>query len=137
MTREADARPVGPEIRGSTVVREGETEPFDVSLVRITIQLTAVRARPRQRCCPCVSRRSMNRPTPKLKEGLERAQVKAAGGIENASAALWSSLAQQPPVGLLKQAIRPCQMPFLEEGRDRSAHVAVCGKWRTAPMRRR
>ena len=36
--------PVGSEII-ITVVREGETEPFDVSIIRDTIKLTAVRSR--------------------------------------------------------------------------------------------
>ena len=36
--------PVGSEII-ITIVREGEAEPFDVSLIRDTIKLTAVRSR--------------------------------------------------------------------------------------------
>ena len=87
--------PVGSEIL-ITVVREGEPEPFDVSIVRDTIQLTAVRART----------------YPKMKEGLEQ-QIEDAGGIENINGIVIDM--RNNPGGLLNQAIAVSDA-FLEEG---------------------
>jgi len=103
--------PVGSEIE-ITVVREGETEPFDVSLVRDTIQLTAVRARTEGDAVVLRVTTFNEQTYPKLKEGLEE-QVKAAGGIENVSGFVVDL--RNNPGGLLNQAIAVSDA-FLEEG---------------------
>ena len=103
--------PVGSEIE-ITVVREGETEPFDVSLVRDTIQLTAVRARTEGDAVVLRVTTFNEQTYPKLKEGLEE-QVEAAGGIENVSGFVVDL--RNNPGGLLNQAIAVSDA-FLEEG---------------------
>tara|TARA_R100001369_G_scaffold1315_1_gene4591 strand:- start:2646 stop:3983 length:1338 start_codon:yes stop_codon:yes gene_type:complete len=103
--------PVGSEI-AITVVREGETEPFDVSLVRDTIQLTAVRARTEGNAVVLRVTTFNEQTYPKLKEGLDE-QVKAAGGIENVSGFVVDL--RNNPGGLLNQAIAVSDA-FLEEG---------------------
>ena len=103
--------PVGSEIE-ITVVREGETEPFDVSLVRDTIQLTAVRARTEGDAVVLRVTTFNEQTYPKLKEGLEE-QVEAAGCIENVSGFVVDL--RNNPGGLLNQAIAVSDA-FLEEG---------------------
>ena len=103
--------PVGSEIE-ITVVREGETEPFDVSLVRDTIQLTAVRARTEGDAVVLRVTTFNEQTYPKLKEGLEE-RVEAAGGIENVSGFVVDL--RNNPGGLLNQAIAVSDA-FLEEG---------------------
>jgi carboxyl-terminal processing protease len=103
--------PVGSEI-AITVVREGETEPFDVSLVRDTIQLTAVRARTEGNAVVLRVTTFNEQTYPKLKEGLDE-QVEAAGGIENVSGFVVDL--RNNPGGLLNQAIAVSDA-FLEEG---------------------
>ena len=75
--------PVGSEII-ITVVREGETEPFDVSLIRDTIQLTAVRSRTVGNAVVMRVTTFNEQTYPKLKEGLEE-QIAEAGGIDKIS----------------------------------------------------
>jgi C-terminal processing protease CtpA/Prc len=55
--------PVGSEII-ITVVREGTPEPFDVSIIRDTIKLTAVKAASSARPWCCGSPPSTTRPPP-------------------------------------------------------------------------
>ena len=103
--------PVGSEIV-ITVVREGETEPFDVSLIRDTIQLTAVRARTVGNAVVMRVTTFNEQTYPKLKEGLEE-QIKEAGGIDNVSGIVIDL--RNNPGGLLNQAIAVSDA-FLEEG---------------------
>ena len=103
--------PVGSEII-ITVVREGEPEPFDVSIVRDTIQLTAVRARTEGDSVVLRVTTFNEQTYPKLKEGLE-AQIEAAGGIDNVNGIVLDL--RNNPGGLLNQAIAVSDA-FLDEG---------------------
>ncbi|KIN75346.1 Carboxyl-terminal protease family protein [Sulfitobacter noctilucae] len=103
--------PVGSEIV-ITVVREGEQEPFDVSIVRDTIQLTAVRARTVGDTAVLRLTTFNEQTFPKMKEGLEE-QIEAAGGIDNINGIVIDM--RNNPGGLLNQAIAVSDA-FLEEG---------------------
>ena len=103
--------PVGSEII-ITVVREGETEPFDVSLIRDTIQLTAVRSRTVGNAVVMRVTTFNEQTYPKLKEGLEE-QIAEAGGIDKISGIVIDL--SNNPGGLLNQAIAVSDA-FLEEG---------------------
>ncbi|MCX8225912.1 MAG: S41 family peptidase [Sulfitobacter sp.] len=103
--------PVGSEII-ITVVREGEKEPFDVSLIRDTIQLTAVRSRTVGNAVVMRVTTFNEQTYPKLKEGLEE-QIEAAGGIDKISGIVIDL--RNNPGGLLNQAIAVSDA-FLEEG---------------------
>ena len=103
--------PVGSEIV-ITVVREGETEPFDVSIIRDTIQLTAVRART-EGDTAVLRLTTFNEQTyPKMKEELEK-QIEALGGIDNMNGIVLDL--RNNPGGLLNQAIAVSDA-FLEKG---------------------
>jgi len=103
--------PVGSEII-VTVVREGEAEPFDISIIRDTIKLTAVRARTEGKT-PIVRITTFNDQTyPNLEEGLEK-QIEAAGGIDNINGVVVDL--RNNPGGLLTQAIKVADA-FLEKG---------------------
>ncbi|WP_101067011.1 S41 family peptidase [Roseovarius salinarum] len=103
--------PVGSEII-ITVVREGEDEPFDVSIVRDTITLTAVRART-ERDAVVLRVTTFNDQTyDNLESGLEE-QVESAGGMENVSGIVLDL--RNNPGGLLTQAIKVADA-FLEKG---------------------
>ena len=103
--------PVGSEIV-ITVVREGEQEPFDVSIIRDTIQLTAVRARTVGETIVLRLTTFNEQTYPKMKELLEE-QVEAAGGMENVNGFVVDM--RNNPGGLLNQAIAVSDA-FLEEG---------------------
>ncbi|MGC1505225.1 MAG: S41 family peptidase [Sulfitobacter sp.] len=103
--------PVGSEIV-ITVVREGEAEPFDVTITRATIQLTAATARTVGQTAVLRLTTFNEQTYPKMKEGLE-AQVEAAGGIENINGIVLDL--RNNPGGLLNQAIAVSDA-FLEEG---------------------
>ena len=103
--------PVGSEIV-ITIAREGETEPFDVSIIRDTIKLTAVRART-ERNTVVLRVTTFNDQTFKnLENGLAE-QFEAAGGAENVSGIVLDL--RNNPGGLLTQAIKVSDA-FLEEG---------------------
>ncbi|MGC1496262.1 MAG: S41 family peptidase [Sulfitobacter sp.] len=103
--------PVGSEIV-ITVVREGEPEPFDVSIIRDTIQLTAVRART-EGSTAVLRLTTFNEQTyPKMKEELEK-QIEALGGIDNMNGIVIDL--RNNPGGLLNQAIAVSDA-FLEKG---------------------
>ena len=73
--------PVGSEII-ITVVREGVDEPFDVSIIRDTIEIKAVKARSVGKTVVFTSPRHLQVKTyPNLKESLEK-EINAAGGLE-------------------------------------------------------
>ena len=103
--------PVGSEII-ITVVREGEDEPFDVSIIRDTIKLTAVRARTEGDTVVLRITTFNDQTYPNLVDGLEK-QVKKSGGIENINGIVLDL--QNNPGGLLNQAIRVSDA-FLEKG---------------------
>ncbi len=93
--------PVGSEII-ITVVREGEVEPFDVSIIRDTIKLTAVRSRTEGNAVVLRVTTFNDQTFPNLKEGMEE-QIEAAGGIENIDGIVIDL--RNNPGGLLNQAI--------------------------------
>ncbi|RLK07447.1 S41 family peptidase [Ruegeria conchae] len=103
--------PVGSEIV-ITVVREGEQEPFDVTIVRDTIKLTAVRARTEGTSVVLRVTTFNDQTFPNLKEGLEE-QIEEAGGIENVNGVVLDL--RNNPGGLLTQAIKVSDA-FLNEG---------------------
>ena len=103
--------PVGSEII-ITVVREGEDEPFDVSIIRDTIKLTAVRARTEGNTVVLRITTFNDQTYPNLVDGLEK-QVKEAGGMENINGIVLDL--RNNPGGLLNQAIRVTDA-FLEKG---------------------
>ncbi|MBM1632749.1 S41 family peptidase [Sulfitobacter mediterraneus] len=103
--------PVGSEIV-ITVVREGEQEPFDVSIIRDTIQLTAVRARTEGNTAVLRLTTFNEQTYPKMKEGLED-QIEAAGGIDGINGIVLDL--RNNPGGLLNQAIAVSDA-FLEKG---------------------
>ena len=93
--------PVGSEII-LTVVREGETEPFEVSIIRDTIKLTAVRARTEGDAVVLRIATFSGQTYDDLIAGFE-AQVEEAGGKENVSGVILDL--RNNPGGLLDQAI--------------------------------
>ena len=103
--------PVGSEII-ITVVREGEDEPFDVSIIRDTIKLTAVRARTEGSTAVLRVTTFNDQTYPNLKDGLEK-QIEAAGGIDNINGIVLDL--RNNPGGLLTQAIKVSDA-FLESG---------------------
>ena len=103
--------PVGSEII-ITVVREGEDEPFDVSIIRDTIKLTAVRARTEGNTIVLRITTFNDQTYPNLVDGLEK-QIEEAGGMENINGIVLDL--RNNPGGLLNQAIRVTDA-FLEKG---------------------
>jgi carboxyl-terminal processing protease len=103
--------PVGSEII-ITVVREGETEPFDVSIIRDTIKLTAVRVRTEGTAVILRITTFNDQTTPNLEAGMKE-QIEAAGGIDNVNGFVLDL--RNNPGGLLTQAIRVSDA-FLEKG---------------------
>ena len=103
--------PVGAEII-ITVVREGEKEPFDVSIIRDTIELQAVRARTQGDTVVLRVTTFNDKTTPNLTEKLAE-EVAALGGMENVNGFVIDL--RNNPGGLLTQAIRVSDA-FLEEG---------------------
>ncbi|MQY42083.1 PDZ domain-containing protein [Epibacterium sp. SM1969] len=103
--------PVGSEIV-ITVVREGEDEPFDVSIIRDTIKLTAVRARTEGKTAVLRVTTFNDQTFPNLKAGLDE-QIEAAGGVDNVNGIVLDL--RNNPGGLLTQAIKVSDA-FLESG---------------------
>ncbi|WP_394155429.1 S41 family peptidase [Loktanella salsilacus] len=103
--------PVGSEVI-ITVMREGSTEPFDVSIIRDTIKLTAVRARTEGKAAVLRVTTFNAQTFPNLEEGLKE-QIEAAGGIENLDGIVLDL--RNNPGGLLNQAVYVSDA-FLEGG---------------------
>ncbi len=103
--------PVGSEIV-ITIAREGETEPFDINIVRDTIKLTAVRARTEQQTVVLRVTTFNDQTFKNLENGLAE-QVEAAGGAENVSGVILDL--RNNPGGLLTQAIKVSDA-FLDKG---------------------
>lgn len=103
--------PVGSEIV-ITVVREGEPEPFDVTIVRDTIKLTAVRSRNVGDSVVLRVTTFNDQTTPNLISGFQE-QVEELGGMENVNGIVLDL--RNNPGGLLTQAIKVSD-EFLEKG---------------------
>ncbi|WP_158965188.1 S41 family peptidase [Chachezhania sediminis] len=103
--------PVGSEII-VTVVREGEDEPFDVSIIRDTIKLTAVKGRTEGDTIVLRVTTFNDQTTPNLEEDLKE-QIEAAGGLDKINGVVLDL--RNNPGGLLTQAISVSDA-FLDEG---------------------
>ncbi|UWQ41122.1 S41 family peptidase [Leisingera aquaemixtae] len=103
--------PVGSEIV-ITVVREGEDEPFDVSIIRDTITLTAVRSRIEGDTVVMRITTFNDQTTPNLEAGLKE-QIEEAGGLDQVNGIVLDL--RNNPGGLLNQAIQVADS-FLETG---------------------
>ncbi|SDE62604.1 S41 family peptidase [Limimaricola pyoseonensis] len=103
--------PVGSEIV-ITVVREGEEEPFDLSIVRDTIKLNAVRARTEGDTVVMRVTTFNDQTFPDLKAGLKE-EIEKAGGLDAINGVVLDL--RNNPGGLLNQAIYVSDA-FLEAG---------------------
>ena len=103
--------PVGSEIV-ITVVRDGAEDPFDITIVRDTIKLTAVRTRTEGESVILRITTFNEQTFPNLEEGLEEA-VEEAGGIDNINGIVLDL--RNNPGGLLTQAIKVSDA-FLDKG---------------------
>ncbi|MCF6444737.1 S41 family peptidase [Nereida sp. MMG025] len=103
--------PLGSEII-VTIVREDAEEPFDVSIIRDTIKLTAVRARTEGETVVLRVSTFNDQTYPNLKDGLDE-QIEEAGGLDNINGVVLDL--RNNPGGLLTQSIRVSDA-FLEEG---------------------
>jgi len=103
--------PVGSEII-ITVVREGTDEPFDVSIIRDTIKLTAVRTRAEGETVVMRVSTFNDQTYPNLESGLAEA-VEEVGGIDNVNGFVLDL--RNNPGGLLTQAIKVSDA-FLDKG---------------------
>ncbi len=103
--------PVGSEIV-ITLVREGEAEPFDLSIVRDTIKLVAVRARTEQNSVVLRVSKFNDQTYENLEESLA-AEVEKAGGMDKINGIVIDL--RNNPGGLLNQAIEVADA-FLEKG---------------------
>lgn len=95
-----------------TIVREGESEPFDVSIVRDIIELQAVRGRTQGDAVVLRITTFNDKTTPNLITKIEE-EVEALGGMENIDGFVIDL--RNNPGGLLTQAIRVSDA-FLEKG---------------------
>ncbi|MDB4245320.1 S41 family peptidase [Amylibacter sp.] len=114
--------PVGSEII-ITVVREGVDEPFDVSIIRDTIEIKAVKARTEGKTIVLRVSSFTSKTYPNLKDSLEK-EIKAAGGLENINGVVVDL--RNNPGGLLNQAIRVSDA-FLESGEIVSTRGRAAG----------
>jgi len=103
--------PVGSEIV-ITVVREGEPEPFDVTIIRDTIKLTAVRTRTEGDTVVLRVTTFNDQTYTNLEDGLNSA-IEELGGLENVNGVVLDL--RNNPGGLLNQAIRVSDA-FLDKG---------------------
>ena len=103
--------PVGSEIT-ITVVREGEAEPFDVTITRDIIKLTAVRARTEGDSVVLRVTTFNDQTYPNLEDGLAK-EIEAAGGLGNINGIVLDL--RNNPGGLLSQAIKVSDA-FLDKG---------------------
>ncbi|GAA6208949.1 S41 family peptidase [Cognatishimia sp. WU-CL00825] len=103
--------PVGSEII-ITIAREGESEAFDVSIIRDTIKLTAVRGRTEGNTVVMRVTTFNEQTYANLRDGIEK-EIQAAGGIDKVNGLVLDL--RNNPGGLLTQAIRVSDA-FLEKG---------------------
>lgn len=123
--------PVGSDIV-ITVVREGEAEPFDVTITRDTIKLTAVRDRTVGKTVVLRVSTFNDQTYPNLRDGIAQ-QVADAGGIENIDGFVVDL--RNNPGGLLDQAILVSDA-FLEKGEIVSTRGRTEGdseRWNAKP----
>lgn len=93
--------PVGSEVV-ITVVREDEVEPLEVSIIRDTIKLTAVRSRIEGEAVVLRVATFSDQTFPDLQSGLAK-QIEEAGGVDNVDGIILDL--RNNPGGLLNQAI--------------------------------
>lgn len=103
--------PIGSEII-VTVIREGEDEPFDVSIIRDTIKLTAVRSRIQGETVVLRVTTFNDQTYPNLEEELNE-KIEELGGMENVNGIVLDL--RNNPGGLLTQAIKVSDA-FLDKG---------------------
>ena len=103
--------PVGSEII-ITVVREGEGEPFDVSIIRDTIKLTAVRSRTVGETVVLRLTTFSDQTFPSMRDQLEE-KVEELGGMDKVNGFVLDL--RNNPGGLLTQAVRVSDA-FLDAG---------------------
>ncbi|MDB9992095.1 S41 family peptidase [Amylibacter sp.] len=103
--------PVGSEII-ITIVREGIDEPFDISIIRDTIEIKAVKARTEGKTIILRVSSFTSKTYPNLKDSLEK-EIKSSGGLENINGVVVDL--RNNPGGLLNQAIRVSDA-FLNSG---------------------
>ncbi|SFK10188.1 S41 family peptidase [Celeribacter neptunius] len=103
--------PVGSEIV-ITVVRDGVEEPFDISIIRDTIKLTAVRSRVEGNAIVLRVTTFNEQTYPNLESGLKDG-IEELGGIDNVNGIVVDL--RNNPGGLLDQAIKVSDA-FLDEG---------------------
>jgi len=103
--------PVGSEIV-ITIAREGETEPMEISIIRDTIKLTAVRARTEQQTVVLRVTTFNDQTYKNLQEGLAK-QIEEAGGMDAINGVIVDL--RNNPGGLLTQAIKVSDA-FLDKG---------------------
>ena len=103
--------PVGSKIV-ITIVRESEPEPFDITIIRDTIKLTAVRDRSIGKTIVMRVSTFNDQTYPNLKDGIAK-QIEVAGGIDNVNGFVIDL--RNNPGGLLNQAIMVSDA-FLEKG---------------------
>ena len=95
-----------------TVAREGETEPFDVTIIRDTIKLTTVRTRVEGQSVVLRVTTFNDQTYGNLADGIAK-QIEAAGGIDQVNGFVLDL--RNNPGGLLSQAIRVSDA-FLDKG---------------------
>ena len=103
--------PVGSEII-ITVVREGEDEPFEVTIIRDFIKLTAARVRTEGKSVVVRVTTFNDNTFDNIKDGLDK-ELEKADGLENINGVVIDL--RNNPGGLLSQAIRVSDA-FLEKG---------------------
>ena len=103
--------PVGSEIV-ITIAREGEDEPFDVTIVRDVIEIKAVRGRSEGDVVVMRISAFTEKTTPNLTDAM-RSEIEELGGIENVSGFVLDL--RNNPGGLLSEAISVSDA-FLDEG---------------------
>ena len=103
--------PVGSEII-ITVVREGEDEPFDVTIIRDFIKLTAARVRTEGKSVVIRVTTFNDNTFDNIRDGLDK-ELESADGLENINGVIIDL--RNNPGGLLSQAIRVSDA-FLDKG---------------------
>ena len=103
--------PVGSEIV-ITVVREGEDEPFEVTIIRDFIKLTAARVRTEGKSIVIRVTTFNDNTFDNIRDGLDK-ELQNAGGLENINGVVMDL--RNNPGGLLSQAIRVSDA-FLDKG---------------------
>ncbi|MFC3057430.1 S41 family peptidase [Paenirhodobacter populi] len=123
--------PVGSEIT-VTIVRQGQQEPFDVTMTRDTIKMTAVRGRVEGNTVVLRITTFNDQTFPNLKENLAKA-VQDAGGMDKVNGIVIDL--RNNPGGLLNQAIEVSDA-FLDKGEivsTRGRNPEDSERWNATP----